>query len=315
MPPHPGDPFALVAAHNRGMSTITLTAFSDALADLTAAAASSVVQVIGRRRPASGVVHGPDTVITTARAIGREDGLRVRIEGKEPVEADLAGWDPATGIAVLRTREPIAAKPPDVAEDEPRVGQLVVGIGRSWSNAVSASAGNVAVVGGPLRTGRRQEIARVIRVTAPMHEGFAGGGLFDAAGRLTGIATSSAIRGFTVVIPASIAWAAAAKVLTSGTPRRGFLGVAVQPVQLAASQKPEGRDRALVVLGVTPGSPAETAGVIVGDVLLDFDGRAIESAEDLHDLLGNDRAGKSVTMRVLRGGAPRELQIVVADRR
>lgn len=296
------------------MSNITLAEFSDALADLTAGAAASVVQVIGGRRPASGVVHGPDTIVTTARAIGREDGLRVRVEGADPIEADLAGWDPATGIAVLRTRATVSAKPPEVAGDEPRVGQLVVAVGRSWSNAVSASAGNVAVVGGPLRTGRRRQIARVIRVTAPMHDGFAGGGLFDAAGRLTGLSTASAIRGFAVAIPASIAWAAASQVLTSGTPRRGFLGVAVQPVTLPATQGPEARERALVVLGVTPDSPAATAGIIVGDVLLDFDGRATESADDLLDLLANGRAGKSVAARVLRGGTPREIHVVVAER-
>jgi S1-C subfamily serine protease len=297
------------------MSNITLATLSDELAELTAAGADFVVQVLGARRPASGVVHGPDTIVTTARAIGREDGLRIRAAGADAVDADLAGWDPATGIAVLRTRTAIKTAAPSIADAEPRVGQVVVALARSWSNAVTASAGIVAVVGGPLRTGRRRQIPRVIRVTAPMHDGFAGGGLFDATGRLTGIATASAIRGFGVAIPASIAWAAASQVLTSGTPRRGFVGLAVQPVQLPASQRPEGRERALLVLGITPDSPADAAGVIVGDVLLDFDGRATESADDLLDLLINGRVGKSVVARTLRGGVLREVQVVVAERK
>jgi S1-C subfamily serine protease len=297
------------------MSNITLAAFSDELADLTEAGAASIVQVIGGRRPASGVVHGPDTIVTTARAIGREDGLRVRVAGAEAADADLAGWDPATGIAVLRARTGINVPPPSIADAEPRAGQVVLALARSWSNAVTASAGIVAVVGGPLRTGRRRQIPRVIRVTAPMHEGFAGGGLFDADGRLTGIATASAIRGFGVAIPASIAWAAASQVLTSGTPRRGFVGLAVQPVQLAPAQGPEGRERALLVLGITPGSPADAAGVIVGDVLLDFDGRPTESADDLLDLLTNGRVGKSVAVRTLRGGVVRDVQIAVGERK
>jgi S1-C subfamily serine protease len=297
------------------MSNITLAAYSDALAELTAGAAASVVQVFGRRRPASGVAHGADTVVTTARAIGREDGLRVRVDGKDPIDADLAGWDPASGIAVLRTREPLGAVPPPIADAEPRVGQIVVAVGRSWSNAVSASAGNVAVVGGPLRTGRRREIARVIRVTADMHDGFAGGGLFDASGRLAGITTASAIRGFTVAIPAAIAWAAAAEILTSGMRHRGFLGVAVQPVDLPDGQKPDGRARGLIVLGITAGGPAAAAGFVVGDVLLDFDGSPTAAAEDLHELLAAAGAGKTVTVRVLRGGDPRELQVTIGDRR
>ena len=271
-------------------------------------------QVLGARRPASGVIHGPDTIITTARAIGRDEGLRVRVGDADPAEADLVGWDPATGIALLRARSPLGKPAPSLADTEPRPGEIVLALARSWSNALTASAGVVAVVGGPLRTGRRRQIPRVIRVTAPMHEGFAGGGVFDASGRLTGVATAAAIRGFGVAIPASIAWASADKILTVGTPRRGFVGVAVQPVALPASQQPDDRARALLVVGVTSGSPAERAGLIVGDVLLAFDGKATESPEDLLDLLAGHRVGQSVVAHVLRGGAARDVQITVAER-
>jgi S1-C subfamily serine protease len=296
------------------MTNTTLSALSNELGSLAEAGAASVVQVLGARRPASGVVHGPDTIVTTARAIGREDGLRVRLPGGATVDADLIGWDPATGIAVLRARTPLDVPPAAAADTEPRVGEIVLAIARSWSNAVTASAGIVAVVGGPLRTGRRRQIARVIRVTAPMHDGFAGGALFDASGRLTGVATATAIRGFGVVIPASIAWASASQLLATGTPRRGFVGLAVQPVQLPASQRPNGRERALLIVGVTPGSPAEAAGLIVGDLLLEFDGRPTESADDLLDQLTGARVGRSVPARTLRGGAVRDVQITVAER-
>src|SRR4051812_29432106 len=102
------------------MSNITLVSLSDGLADLAAAGSPSVVQVLGGRRPASGVVHGADTIITTARAIGREDGLRVRVGDADAVEADLAGWDPATGIAVLRARGALNVATPPLADAEPR---------------------------------------------------------------------------------------------------------------------------------------------------------------------------------------------------
>ena len=93
------------------MSNTTLAMLSDELANLTATGAPSVVQVLGARRPASGVVHGANTVVTTARAIGRDDGLRVRVDGAEAVEAELAGWDPATGIAVLRMATRLSVQP------------------------------------------------------------------------------------------------------------------------------------------------------------------------------------------------------------
>jgi S1-C subfamily serine protease len=293
----------------------TITTLSNELAELSAAAGAAVVQVLGARRPASGIVYSNDTIVTTARAIGRDDGLRVTLPGGDTLDAELAGWGPATGIAVLRTRTPIAAAPPPIAESEPRAGEIVVALARSWSNGLTSSPGFVAIVGGPLRTGRRRQIARVFRVTAPMHDGFAGGGVFDAAGRLTGLATSSAIRGFTVAIPASIAWAAAAQVLASGTPRRGFIGLAVQPVDLPAAQRPDGRERALVVLGVTPESPASAAGLLVGDVVLDFDGHATESPDDLLDLLTSDRVGRQVTVGIIRGGAALGVALTVAERK
>jgi len=296
------------------MENLTLTTFSNELADLADAGAASVVQVLGAQRPASGVVHGADTIVTTARAIGREDGLRVRIAGADPSDAEFVGWDPATGIAVLRTSSAINIQSPVIAEAEPRPGQIVLALARSWSNAVTASAGIVAVVGGPLRTGRRRQISRVIRITAPMHDGFAGGALYDVSGRLTGLTTAAAIRGFGVAIPASIAWASAAKVLTAGTPRRGFIGLALQSVDLPAAQRPDGRERALLVLAITPGSPAETAGLIVGDVLVDFDGQPIESPDALLDLLTGDRVGRTVVARTLRGGALRDVQIGIVER-
>jgi len=291
----------------------TLAALSNDLADLTAKNASSIVQVLGARRPASGVIHGEDTIITTARALGREDGLRVRIDDAEPIDADLAGWDPATGLAVLRTRDKLKSAAPAIAQAEPRAGQIVLALGRSWSHSLTASAGIVAIVGGPLRTGRRREIPRVIRVTAPMHEGFAGGGVFDADGQLTGIATAAVIRGFGVAIPAAFAWTAAAHVLTTGG-ARGFVGVAVQPVHLPTPQQTDGRERGLLIIGVTSGGPADAAGIIVGDLLLEFNGKPVQSAEDLLDRLTGDQVGQRVQVRTLHGGVVRDVEIVVASR-
>ena len=310
-PPHLGDPRVAAARHNRVMTT--LAALSNDLADLAAKNASAIVQVLGARRPASGVIHGEDTIVTTARALGREDGLRVRINDADPIDADLAGWDPATGLAVLRTRDKLKIAAPTIAQAEPTIGQIVLALGRSWSHSVTASAGIVAIVGGPLRTGRHREIPRVIRVTAPMHDGFAGGGVFDANGQLTGIATAAVIRGFGVAIPAAFAWTTATHVLTTGG-SRGFVGVAVQPVHLPASQQTDGRERGLLVVGVTAGGPADTAGIIVGDLLLDFNGTPVQSAEDLLDRLSGDQVGKRVHVRTLHGGAHRDVDVVVASR-
>jgi S1-C subfamily serine protease len=291
-----------------------LTTLSTDLADAVAAAAPSVVQVHGRRRPASGVVYQQDVVLTSARALGREDGLHVRRPDGTVFDAELAGWDPATGLAVLRVAQ-LGTNPLQASEAVPRVGNVGIGLARSWSNNVTASAGIVAIIGGPLATGRRRAIEEVIRTTAPMHDGFAGGAFIDTTGRLIGIATAAEIRGLGVVIPARIAWQAAKSLLEHGRLERGYLGIAGQPVHLSETQRQaENREDALIVVGVTPGSPASAAGVLVGDLLLDFDGRAIASPEELLDLLAGDRVGRAVPLRMLRGTSSLTATVTVGKR-
>jgi S1-C subfamily serine protease len=300
------------------MTTEMLTNFSDALADAVAAAAPAVVQVHGRRRPASGLVYADNVVLTMAGALGREDRLHVRRHDGETLEAELAGWDPATSLAVLRVSG-LDTRPMPLATAPARVGHLAVAVARSWSNVATASAGIVSVIGGPLPTGRRRAIDEVIRTNAPMHDGFAGGAFINTSGALLGVTTAAAIRGLGVVIPASIAWKTAAAVLEHGQLTRGYLGIAGQPVRLPASQRgeapPDRDDRALLVVSVTPDSPAAAAGVLVGDVLFDFDGHSIDSPEDLLDLLVGDRVGRQATLRISRGGRNMELIVTVGERR
>jgi S1-C subfamily serine protease len=291
-----------------------LSDLSNAMADAVAGAGPSVVQVQGHRRPASGVVYQDNTILTTTRALGREDGLRVRRPDGGEVDAELVGWDPASSLALLRANG-LDLRPLTTASDPPRVGHLALALARSWSNALTASAGIVSVIGGPLRTGRRRSIAEVLRTTAPMHEGFAGGAFVDVEGRLVGITTASEIRGLGVVIPASIALKTAAAVLEHGRLKRGYLGIAGQPVTLPEGQRQDDDNRtALLVVAVTSGSPAAGAGVLVGDVMLAFDGKPVESPEDLLDLLVGDRVGRTVPLRILRGRDSVDLNVTVGER-
>ncbi len=283
-----------------------LTGLSNEMADAVASVAPSVVQVQGGRRPASGVVQSGDIVLTTARALGRGDGTTL--------EAELVGWDPTTSLAVLKV-EGLGVNPVAVAGAPARVGHLALAVARSWSNVVTASAGIVAVIGGPLPTGRRRAIAQVIRTTAPMHDGFAGGAFIDTGGALLGIATASAIRGLGVVIPADIAMRTAATLVEHGGLKRGYLGLAGQPASLPESQRSDSaRADALLIVGVTPDGPAAASGLLVGDLLLDFDGHALASPEDLLDLLTGDRVGRRVPLRLLRGGTVTDVTVTVGER-
>jgi serine protease Do len=291
----------------------TLLAFSNGLADAVSSAESSVVQVRGRRRPASGVVFSPEMVLTTTRALGQEDGLRVRRGDGHDVAGEVAGWDPATGLVLLRATG-LDGHPAEPAGSPARVGHLALALARSWSNHVTATLGVVSVVGGPLPTGPGRAIDRVIRTSAPMHQGFAGGAFVDVAGRMLGLATAVTIRGLAVVIPSDIAWDVAGRLAEHGTVPRGYLGIAGQAVRLPERQREADRDRALLVAAVAPGSPAETGGILVGDIVMSFDGQPVQSPVDLLQLLEGGRVGRAVVVRIVRGDTPRELTVTVGTR-
>jgi S1-C subfamily serine protease len=290
-----------------------LTEISNALADAAAAAAPSVIQVQGRRQPASGVIYAPGVVVTTTQALRREDRLHVRGSEGDAVDAELAGWDPATGLAVVKAPA-LRGSPIAVAKQAARVGNLALAIGRSWSNGLTVSAGVVSIIGGPLRTGRRRSIDQIIRTTAPMHDGFAGGAFVDASGALLGVTTASTIRGLGVVIPTAIAWSTAQHLLEHGGLKRGYLGIAGQPVRLPESQRAGTVEEGLLVVGVSPDAPAARAGILIGDVILAVDGQTIGSPEELLDWLTGDRVDKTATLRLLRGGKPTEMSVTIGER-
>jgi len=241
--------------------------------------------------------------------------VRITTADGKTTTAELAGWDPASGLAVLKAKG-LTLTPAALAASPARVGHIALATARSWSNALTASAGIVAVIGGPLRTGRGRQLEQVIRVTAPLHEGFAGGAVVDATGGVIGIGTAAQIRGLAVVIPAAIAWKSVAHVLEHGRPRTGFLGVSGQPVRLTDRQRGSGgRDRALLVIDVTTGGPADASGVLVGDLILDVDQHAIGSTDDLLALLTSDRVGRQVPVRLLRGGAVADVTVTIGERK
>ena len=174
---------------------------------------------------------------------------------------------------------------------------------------MTASAGVVAVIGGPLPTGRRRAIDQVIRTTAPMHDGFSGGAFLDTEGALArphhGRRDSRSWRRDSRRHRVEDGGARAG---TRRLGERGYLGIVGQPVRLPETQAAaSGRDAALLVANLAPGGPAEAAGVLIGDLLVALDDTPVTSPEDLLDLLTGARVGHSATLHLVRGGSPAEV--------
>lgn len=287
-----------------------LTSLSDALAAAIDTAAPSVVQVHGGRRLSSAVVAAPGVVVTSGRGIDA-DTVSVRDGDGRVFDGTVIGRGAATGFAVIRV--PDLSSPAATAADEPRPGHLAQALGRTWSGGAFAAFAPVAVVGGPLRTGRRTELALVIRVGVAPHGALTGGALVDGEGRVLGIVTGTAIRGTTVVVPASIAWAEVQEVVSHEGAAPGYLGIGSVPVRLASAQHVDGRAAGLLVTAVADGGPAAAAGVLVGDAIVAFDGAPVDDPEDLVARL-RGRAGQAVTLTLVRGGAAQTLTVTVGER-
>jgi S1-C subfamily serine protease len=290
-------------------------AFSDmsnALAIAADRAATFVVQVYGHRRPTAGVVFGPDLVVAPARALG-DDAAVVRLPNGSTLEGQVLGHAVSIGLGVVRVSSlGLAAAEP---APEPRVGALAIAVGRTWSGGVMAAVTNVAVVGGPLRTGRASQIDRVIRVSHPPHGALTGGALADGDGRILGVVTGSEIRGTTVVVPATLAFDAAHRIVKRGGARQGFLGIGSLPVSLPERQRgAHEAEHGLLVTSIARDSPADLAGLLVGDVILAFAGEAVSDPDSLITLLRGNRIGTPVTLAVLRGVKRQEVAVTVGER-
>jgi S1-C subfamily serine protease len=261
----------------------------------------------------AGVVFAEDLVVVPAQALD-DDMTAVRRADGHTTDGVALGRSASTGLGVVRAAG--LGVPPIAAADEPAPGSLALAIGRTWSGGVFATLSSVCVVGGPLRTGRATEIARVIRIAQPPHGALAGGVLADGAGRALGVITSAAIRGTTLVIPAALAFAAASEVASHGGARQGFIGVSSTTVALPTRQR-GGRPQqfGLLVTGVSEGSPADAAGFLVGDIIVGFEGQPVQEPEELLMWLRGNRIGESVPITLLRGTTAVDVPVTIGDRR
>ena len=212
--------------------------------------------------------------------------------------------------------ESAAAPAASPATEPPRVGQLVLALGRPGTS-VTASLGIVSAVGDEWRTWQGGTIDRFVRLDLAVYDGFSGGALVDASGRVVGVNTSGLARATALTVPASTVSRVLAQLLARGHVARGWLGIATQPVRLPATlQRSLGTaaEVGLVVVNVEPDSPAEKGGVLIGDILLALDERAVSDPGDVLAALGGDRIGQPIALKVARGGRAEQLTVTVGER-
>ena len=225
-------------------------------------------------------------------------------DGRE-FEARLVGDDPATDLAVLRLDATGLPHAEFGRSSRLRVGQLVVAIGNPLGFQATVTAGIVSALGRTLRSPNGRLIESVIQTDAPLNPGNSGGALVDGRGRVIGVNTAMVgqAQGLCFAIGADTAVDVTTWLMRDGRVRRARLGLAGQTTMLdprLARRLRRDRGSAVTVSEAIPGGPAARAGLMTGDVMLEFAGKPVFSVDDLHRQLTADVAGSEVPVVVLR---------------
>lgn len=263
----------------------------------------------------SGVLYTPDGyLLTNSHVANGAAELRAALTDGREVPATLVGDDPETDIAVLRLAGSGFPYATFGSSSSLRVGQLVIAIGNPFGYQATVTAGIVSALGRSLRTRSGRLVDSVIQTDAPLNPGNSGGPLVDGAGRIVGINTAIAggAQGICFAIGIDIASNVAATLMREGRVRRSRLRFAGQTITLdrrIVRGLARETSSAILVLEVLPDGPAQRAGFEKGDVLLEFDGAAIESLDHLHRLLTVELAQRDVPLRILRRGKVVDLTV------
>src|SRR5579872_1410257 len=295
-----------------------IATFSQELAAIAEKVGTSVVGVsAGQRIPSSGIHWRKGVVVTAHHALRREEEISILGHGGKEISATLAGRDAGTDIAVLKLEDNKTPIPEFGNSSELKLANFVLALGRSRFGDVVASAGIVGGLRGEWRSWRRSRIEQSIRLDLELYPGFSGGPLVSVEGKVLGMNTSGLGRGRPVTVPVSTVNRIVDELLEKGHIARPYLGLAMQPV--GVPEKLRGRFKSapaggLMVLHVENGGPADQAGIVLGDVIVELQGKPALDMERLQELLASSRVNDKIELTVMRGGAAVGLAISVGER-
>jgi S1-C subfamily serine protease len=297
-------------------SAVRLLEFSSEIAGLVMQAGQAVV-AIGLRggRTISGIVWRPGYVVSASEAFEGESATvrAVSATGSEHA-ARLLGRDASTDVALLAVEGLTSEALPAADATTLRAGQLALALGRSPEHGAIVSLGSIAVAGAAWHSRLGGHIGRYIRLDASLTRAGEGGAVVAADGQLIGMAVNGPKRAL-LVIPTATLERVAEQLRAKGRIGRGYLGLAMQPVQLPDMLKRAANTSAgLLVSAVDDQSAAALGGVLLGDVIVAINGQPLGDYRQIQRLLGPDSVGSELTLAALRAGERIELRLTVGER-
>jgi len=277
----------------------------------------------------SGVILSPNGYILTNYHVVTQSGedkpvdkISVSLSGDDgsKYKAKMIGSDKWTDLAIVKIEaaKPLAAAPFGDS-DAMRVGDWVLAIGSPFGLDSTVTAGIVSAKGRDIEGGVQGQFKRFIQTDAAINPGNSGGPLVNMAGQVIGINTAIATQrgsydGVGFAIPSNTARKVYNALITTGSVRRGAIGVQFSSQNNPALLRSFGSDHGIVINTVEAGSPAERAGLKYGDVILSVEGKPIKSADELVGIVSESEIGKKLHMEYLRDGKRLTTDVEVGDR-
>jgi S1-C subfamily serine protease len=298
-----------------------LDAYSRAVTRVVESVGPAVVKIQSDRGSGSGVIFTPDgLVLTNSHVVARAEHVTAMLPDGRSLRADIVGRDAGTDLAVLRTGTTGESLPWATLGNSKtvRVGQVAVAIGNPFGLQHSVTAGIVSALGRSLRTESGRLVDDVIQTDAALNPGNSGGPLVTTRGDVIGINTATIVpaQGLCFAIASDTVRFVAAKLIRDGRIRRSYIGVAGQTVPIPRVLTRHHRlavSSGVLVTSVEPKSPAATAGLRDGDVVIGCGDEAITAVGDLLRHLTDERVGVPTVLAVLRGNERRQLTVVPAE--
>ena len=264
------------------------------------------------------VIESDGLIVTNAHVVDGADSVKVTLEDGRKFDATVIGTDPSTDLALVRIAG--VSDLPTVSfgdSDALQVGEDVVAIGNPFGLGNSVTSGIISALGRDIQSGPYDNF---IQTDAAINKGNSGGPLFSTDGKVVGINTailspSGGSVGIGFAIPANLAQQVVADLEADGHVSRGWLGVAIQPVSedTAAAlgmDVPEG----VLISSVTPDTPAATAELKRGDIVLAVNGTEVKTPAELSRAIAMEAPGSTVTLSLLRANAPMEVTVALGTR-
>jgi len=259
-----------------------------------------------RRGGGSGFVFTPDgLILTNSHVVHEATTIEVTISDGRRVAAHTIGDDPATDLAVIRIDAQGLQAVTLGDSQQLRPGQLAIAIGNPYGFQSTVTAGVVSALARSLRSYSGRLIEDVIQTDAALNPGNSGGPLVNSRGEVIGVNTATILpaQGICFAIGINTAKFVASRLLRDGRIRRSYIGVSAQTVPIhrrVVRFYGLTRDTGVVVLGVDERSPARTAGLREGDVIVALNDKPVAGVDDLHRLLTDAQTGTRSTVTIIR---------------